>query len=91
MHIVDEPRKFSPSNVLTYTVINLPVGWWFLIEHELLLLAVCVLQTVNGYSGQLSWLSYEFLCLLVTRKIERGKNNGRLTRVNSSCAIGRRG
>ena len=23
MHIVDEPRKFSPSNVLTYTVIDL--------------------------------------------------------------------
>ena len=22
MHIVDEPRKFSPSNVLTYTVIG---------------------------------------------------------------------
>ena len=22
MHIVDEPRKFSPSNVLTYTVYN---------------------------------------------------------------------
>ena len=21
MHIVDEPRKFSPSNVLTYTVL----------------------------------------------------------------------
>ena len=24
MHIVDEPRKFSPSNVLTYTVVQLP-------------------------------------------------------------------
>ena len=23
MHIVDEPRKFSPSNVLTYTVYNI--------------------------------------------------------------------
>ena len=22
IHIVDEPRKFSPSNVLTYTVFN---------------------------------------------------------------------
>ena len=22
MHIVDEPRKFSPSNVLTYTVLD---------------------------------------------------------------------
>ena len=22
MHIVDEPRKFSPSNVLTYTVVE---------------------------------------------------------------------
>ena len=25
MHIVDEPRKFSPSNVLTYTV--RPMDW----------------------------------------------------------------
>ena len=29
MHIVDEPRKFSPSNVLTYTVIH--VYWIFAI------------------------------------------------------------
>ena len=25
MHIVDEPRKFSPSNVLTYTVAPLEI------------------------------------------------------------------
>ena len=25
MHIVDEPRKFSPSNVLTYTVFHIPL------------------------------------------------------------------
>ena len=30
MHIVDEPRKFSPSNVLTYTVVTyLSIPNWF--------------------------------------------------------------
>ena len=27
MHIVDEPRKFSPSNVLTYTVLCGEIEW----------------------------------------------------------------
>ena len=32
MQIVDEPRKFSPSNVLTYTVYNCPL--YFKLDHE---------------------------------------------------------
>ena len=39
MHIVDEPRKFSPSNVLTYTVVSNigrnPKSFWHYVNSHM--------------------------------------------------------